>query len=225
MDASKPKKAFPVITTKLLLVAIAFLISVFLFAAIAHEAVLEREAEFDQRVANYLNTVVGNRMIASMRFITFFGSTRFLLPAYVILIAGLLLRDRKRDALNIGIIGITSTALLMGLKQYYGRTRPDLPLLESLKNFSFPSGHALTSFIFCSVLAYIVFESRLKRVSKWIIAIALLLFSVLIGLSRIILRMHYATDVIAGFCLGLAWVIISFWIMKKTEGKKETDNQ
>ena len=219
MNAIKTKRELPAITLKFVLVATAFLVSVFLFAAIAHETVSENEAQFDLRVADYLHSQVSGRMIAMMRLITFFGSTKFLLPAYILLTVALLVKDQKRDAIHIAIIGISSTALLFGMKQFYGRTRPELPLLESLKTFSFPSGHALSSFIFCSILAYLVFKGNLKMKYKWMITLLLLVISLLVGVSRIVLRMHYATDVIAGFCLGIAWVIVSFWLMRKTEEK------
>jgi membrane-associated phospholipid phosphatase len=220
MHQADPKREVPVITIKFLLVAIAFVAGIFIFAALAHEAIAENEAAFDMKVAGYFQAHLSARLVSIMRFITFFGSTEFLLPAYAALVIILLITHRRKDALNIAIIAIVSTLLLFGLKQYYKRIRPDLPLLRSLKTFSFPSGHALCSFIFCSILGYLVFKSNLGRFQKWISAILLLIFSLLIGLSRVILRMHFATDVIAGFCLGISWVILSFWVMKKTEQKK-----
>ena len=49
---------------------------------------------------------------------------------------------------------------------------------------------------------------------KWIVTIGLLLIAITIGVSRIILRMHYPTDVIASLCLGIVWVIISFSLLR-----------
>jgi membrane-associated phospholipid phosphatase len=220
MNSIKNKQGLSLITLKVILVSITFLACILIFAFIANETVLEKEANWDHRVADYLQLQVSAELISVMRIITFFGSPNFLLPAYTLLVVVLLIKNRKRDAMNIAIVAITSTALLFGVKEFFRRSRPDLPLLKSLTTFSFPSGHALSSFIFCSVLAYLVFKSGLRRVHKWLITFLLLVFSLLIGISRIILRMHYATDVIAGFCLGIAWVIISFWLMKKTEEKK-----
>src|SRR3982750_25429 len=225
MLRTDPKREVPIITIKFLLVAITFLTSIFVFAALAHETIAEHEAAFDAAVAGYFQAGLSPSLISAMRIITFFGSTQFLLPAYVVLVIILSIKGRRKDAINISIIAIVSTLILFGLKNYYRRVRPDLPLLRSLKTFSFPSGHALCSFIFCSVLAYLVFESNLRLVYKWAIAVLLLFFSLLIGLSRVILRMHFATDVIAGFCLGISWVILSLWVMKKTEEKKQALNR
>jgi undecaprenyl-diphosphatase len=51
--------------------------------------------------------------------------------------------------------------------------------------------------------------------------IFLLLFCLCIGLSRIVLNVHYPTDVIAGFCLGIVWVLVSIVVMRRIEGKNE----
>jgi undecaprenyl-diphosphatase len=104
---------------------------------------------------------------------------------------------------------------MFGLKEYFHRKRPDLPVIRSLHNYSFPSGHALSSFIFCSVLIYLIWKGGMRNVWKWILSVLLILFSICIGISRIVLRYHYPTDVIAGFCLALAWVILSLWLERK----------
>ncbi len=105
--------------------------------------------------------------------------------------------------------------MIFGLKIFFHRHRPDLPILKGLHTFSFPSGHALSSFILCSLLIFIIHKSSLLKLFKWIATIFLSLFAITIGASRIILRMHYPTDVIASLCLGIVWVIISLWIFKK----------
>jgi undecaprenyl-diphosphatase len=109
---------------------------------------------------------------------------------------------------------------MFGLKELFHRKRPDLPLVRTLDNFSFPSGHALSSFIFCSVLVYLVWKGALKNTWKWILSALLILFSICIGISRIVLRYHYASDVIAGFCLAVAWVIFSLWLERKLTSRK-----
>jgi len=101
------------------------------------------------------------------------------------------------------------------LKNSFRRQRPDLPLLETLKSYSFPSGHAYSSFIFFSILAYILWKAKMKAIWKWTLAVFLILFSLAVGVSRVVLRYHYASDVIAGFCIGFSWVIFSLWSLNK----------
>jgi undecaprenyl-diphosphatase len=153
-----------------------------------------------------------------MKFFTFFGTIQFLIPAYIIIISFFLIKKKYRRSIDIAIVAISSSALMFGLKDFFHRARPALPLLKSF-TYSFPSGHALSSFIFCSVLIYLIDDSDVKIYWKWLLSILLLLFSLTIGVSRIILKMHYATDVIAGFCLGIVWVILSFWMQKRLSYK------
>jgi undecaprenyl-diphosphatase len=54
----------------------------------------------------------------------------------------------------------------------------------------------------------------LKTAWKWVLSLLLLLFALSIGISRIILRYHYASDVLAGFCLGFVWALLSLWLLK-----------
>jgi undecaprenyl-diphosphatase len=190
------------------------------FGFLAHEIVSENETSFDNKIFDFFKAHTTKNLVAIMSFLTFFGSSYFFIPAYIILIGYLFIRHKRTEAINIGIIAITSTLLMFGLKEFFHRQRPALPLLKTLTNFSFPSGHALSSFIFCSVVIYITWRGSLSKTWKWIFSILLVLFSITIGISRIVLRYHFASDVLAGFCLGFAWVIFSLWIERKLTPKQ-----
>jgi undecaprenyl-diphosphatase len=203
------------VSLKTLIAAVLFLLAIGLFALMAHEMVFENEDWFDTRAFVFFKSHSSPAIIEAFKLITFFGSSYFLFAAYFVLVGWLLIKKRKRDAINIMIIGVTSTALMFSMKHIFHRHRPDLPLFKALTNYSFPSGHALSSFIFCSILIWLTWKTEWPKPWKWVIAIALLLFSISIGISRIVLRYHYASDVLAGFCLGFAWVLFSFWLQKR----------
>ena len=208
------------IELKTFLVSLLFIISIFVFGYIAHEIVGENETVFDEKAFHFVAGFNSPGFITINRILTFFGASYFSISAYIILLTILFLSGRKTDGINIAIIAVTSTALMFGLKEFFHRKRPDLPLIRTLDNFSFPSGHALSSFIFCSVLVYLVWKGGLHIAWKWVLSVLLMLFSICIGISRIVLRYHYASDVIAGFCLALAWVIFSLWLEKKLTSRK-----
>ena len=203
------------LSVKFLVISILFAGSVFLFAFIAHEAIFEKDMVFDAEVFEFFNSRTTPALIQVMKILTFFGSTYFFIPAYLLLVGWFFINKRTRLAIDIANIAISSSALMFALKWIFHRSRPDLPLIKTLHTYSFPSGHALSSFIFCSVIVYLVWNSYVPKTFKWIISILLLLFSLGIGISRIVLRYHYASDVLAGFCLGIAWVALSLWL----EGK------
>ena len=202
------KKLFGLIPLSLLLAGALFVISLFVFSFIAHEIVMEHERLFDNAVFAFFHRHVSQRTVSVFRVITYFGSHLFLIPAYCILITVYLLRGHRQDALDIGIIGLSSLLLLLSLKSIFHRARPDMPLFRAVAGYSFPSGHALSFFIFCALLIHLIRWSAWRSWIKWSVCIFLLLFSIVIGISRIVLRVHYPSDVLAGFCMGFAWVTL-----------------
>ncbi len=208
------------IELKTALVALLFLASLFIFAYLAHEIVGENETGFDARVFHFFAGMSTPGFIRVNRVFTFFGASYFSISAYLILLTILFVSGRRSDGINIAIIAITSSAMMFGLKEFFHRKRPDLPLIRTLPNFSFPSGHALTSFIFCSVLVYLVWKGHLSTALKWVLSALLILVALCIGISRIVLRYHYPSDVVAGFCLAVAWVIFSLWVERKLTSRR-----
>jgi len=200
---------------KFLAIAALFLGALLMFGFITHEVLFEKDDVFDNRIIDILSPYATESSIRVMRFFTFFGSGNFLLPAYILLTGYYAVKRKKVLAINIALIAFTSYALSFTAKRIFQRARPNLPLIEALKTYSFPSGHALSSFIFCSILIYLLWRVRLHLLWKWTLSVFLFLFSITIGISRIILKMHYPTDVLAGFCLGFAWVILSFYILNR----------
>jgi len=213
------KKRIAEISLKAAITSFLFIAALFIFGFIADEIVLENEDLFDSRVFHFFKNNTGPRFVQVMRFITFFGSSYFLFPAYTLLISYLLIKRQRQNAIDVLIIALSSTALMFAFKIFFHRHRPDLPLFKALTNYSFPSGHALSSFIFCSVLIFLIRKGNLAAKWKWALSVLLIFFSIAIGISRIVLRYHYASDVLAGFCLGFAWVLFSLWLQKKISKK------
>lgn len=103
------------------------------------------------------------------------------------------------------------------LKLIFHRERPLTPLLAAAKGYSFPSGHALMSVTFYGLLILIVWQSTKPLWVKWPLSITLLSLIIVIGVSRVYLRVHYASDVLAGFSIGLMWLLFSLWILSGIE--------
>jgi undecaprenyl-diphosphatase len=198
-----------------IIVGALFLVSIGLFAMITHEIVFEKEKEFDHEAFELFKEWSTPATIKISRILAYMGSPYFFIPSYFIIIGWLLFIKRKVDALHVFIIAITSTLLLHSLKAIFGRQRPELPLFEELTNYSFPSGHALSSFIFSAVLIGLIWKGGWRLRWKLSLSILLLTWSLSVGISRIILRYHFASDVLAGFLMGFAWVMFSFYIQRK----------
>jgi undecaprenyl-diphosphatase len=194
-----------------------FLVTLIVFVYIADEMVVEKENQLDTRVVAVVNQHQSPAATHFFETITFFGSTNFLLPAYSILIIILLLEKRKRTAFNIGVIGVSSSAVLYLLKEIFKRHRPTDPLMAHVTGFSFPSGHSFSSFTFYALIIYLFWQLKISPLAKGIIAFFFFLFALLISYSRVYLRVHYPSDVVAGFCLSVIWLLLAFYFLRKKE--------
>ena len=95
------------------------------------------------------------------------------------------------------------------------RPRPeDFRLIEET-GYSFPSGHSMASMAFYGLIIYFAFKYVKNKNAKIIICTILSLLVLLIGISRIYLGVHYASDVIAGFVLSIAYLVVYITIVLK----------
>ena len=205
------------ITGRFIIALVLFLAILFVFVSITDEIVLEHENGFDQKIANAILPLVSPFLTSLMKTITFFGSEMFLFPAYLVLILYYIYRKSNTLALDITMIGLSSTGILFLFKNIFKRHRPLDPLISNVTGFSFPSGHSFSSFTFFGILIYLIWHANISKIWKIIIACTLFVIATTIAFSRVYLRVHYPSDVVAGFCLSLIWLMLSIWILHKAD--------
>ena len=93
------------------------------------------------------------------------------------------------------------------LKEIVQRPRPEGFRLISETGYSFPSGHSMVSMAFFGLLIWMVWRFHRKDVMRVVWCVVFGLVIVMVGVSRIYLGVHYASDVIAGFCVSLVWLV------------------
>jgi undecaprenyl-diphosphatase len=153
-----------------------------------------------------------------MLFFTFLGTHKFLIPANLVLIFYFLLaRHQNWFSIRILTIALSSLVLMFLLKYLFGRKRPLSPLLKAAKGLSFPSGHAIMSVTFYGLLVHIIWNTVEIEWVRWTLAVSLILTILLIGYSRVYLRVHYASDVLSGFIIGFLWLCVSLWVLDNLE--------
>lgn len=206
------------LSAEMVLVISLFAIALVVFVYITRRIFVLNKTRLDDRVFAYLKNHVSERNNDIMQFFTFLGTHEFLIPANLVLIGYFLfIRKHKWYSIKVPAIALSSLGLMFLLKNLFNRQRPQIPLLYEAKGLSFPSGHALMSVTFYGLLIYMVFKSVRNRELRWTL-IALLLFLILIiGTSRIYLRVHYASDVIAGYCIGFLWLAFAVWSLNRME--------
>jgi undecaprenyl-diphosphatase len=153
-----------------------------------------------------------------MVFITFLGKHQFLIPANLVLIFYfLLVAHQSWFSVRVLTIALSSLVLMLCLKSLFKRKRPLSPLLQAAKGLSFPSGHAIMAVTFYGLLLYILWG--LLPAPAWRTFFTVIFGSLifLIGFSRVYLRVHYASDVMSGFIIGLLWLQISIIVLNRLQ--------
>jgi undecaprenyl-diphosphatase len=206
------------LSVEMIAVLAIFIISLIAFVLITRRVFHLRNEALDFKVFDALEPYVNETNNQIMLAITFLGKHEFLIPANLILIAYFLfIKRHKWYSIKVPAIALSSLALMFILKNLFGRQRPLIPLLEEARGLSFPSGHALMSITFYGLLIYITYKSTENKPLKWSIISFLLVLILLIGFSRIYLRVHYTTDVMAGFATGFLWLVFSIWMINRME--------
>ena len=130
-----------------------------------------------------------------------------------VVIAGMLLMvaafaPGRRPGLCSAVNLVCVVLINQVLKSIVQRPRPEGFRLISEVGYSFPSGHSMVSMAFYGLCAWMVWTYERDRIMRWACCIAYAFMIVAIGISRVYLGVHYATDVIAGFCVSIAWIAL-----------------
>ncbi|HUS01899.1 MAG TPA: phosphatase PAP2 family protein [Chitinophagaceae bacterium] len=222
----KAYAAIALLSIEIIILLAVFSAALYAFIEIAQMIFKEKKETFDQHGFNFLAQYVSDINTNVMQVFTFLGTHTFLIPANLTLIAYFLFIKKHRwYSIKVPVVALSSLLLMFVLKTIFHRNRPLIPLLEAAKGYSFPSGHATMSITFYGLMIYIVWHHIQKTWLKWSLTILLVLLIIFIGVSRVYLRVHYPSDVLAGFCVGLMWLLLSLWILNKIENfsRKKVD--
>jgi len=140
--------------------------------------------------------------------LSFLGSGYFLTGlALVALALFLIWKKPLRYVWLIAINLLLSSLVNEGLKNVFQKPRPNLNQLVAVTGYSFPSGHAMVSTAFYGLLIFLCI-TLMKHRAKYFFSGFLGLLILAIGLSRVYLGVHYLSDVLGGFAVGTAWVVL-----------------
>lgn len=165
----------------------------------------------DQAIVDATNAVVGGSpsLATVAKIITQLGSPIGVTIVVVVTVVWLLIRRLPRLAAYVAVAGLGAAVLGPGVKALVERARPivDVPL-SSPTGDSFPSGHSIGIMIGWGALL-VVFLPVVPRNRRWLAVAVMAGVIVLVGLSRIALGVHYPSDVVGGWLLGLVWLAVT----------------
>ena len=178
------------------------------------------EEVFHQEIMN--GDIVGYDIVSKLfkfnvstpiaKFITNFGGAIFVISLTTILF--FVIKDKKIGISIIANLGIV-TILNQIIKFIMQRPRPTEFRIIEETGYSFPSGHSMVSLAFYGYLVYLIYKYINNKHLKRTLIIILSILICVIGVSRIYLGVHYTSDVLGGFLISLAYLIIYIELVNK----------
>lgn len=213
----KQRKTWLSILTIEFLFGLFLLFAMIIFIYAIRIVFIVQNSDFDTNVFNAIAPYISPRLTSIMNVITFLGKHNLLIPLNFVLIAFFIYKKERWFATRIAALSLSSLLLMFSLKFFFQRPRPDLPVIGDVRGYSFPSGHALISMVFYGLFIHMIWHEVKTKWLRNILIVLLGILILLISFSRVYLRVHYASDVMAGMAAGFIWLVISLRIVQGIE--------
>ena len=166
---------------------------------------------YDQKIYDLIMKLYSENATLIFKIFTSIGSTLLIITG---IISILILFGKKEfkymsSACSVGIIFVTI------LKNIIRRPRPSVFRLTYETGYSFPSSHTTMSTIFYGLLIYLIWKKVKNNKLKYFLTYIFILIIIGVGMSRIYLGVHYATDVTAGIIIGIIYDILFIKLLKE----------
>ena len=170
---------------------------------------------FDAFFYNLITINMSDILTNIFKVITFFGSTIFIVILCVVLFIIFIILRRKNISFIIASCLIVSTIFNNVIKIIIRRPRPEVLKLVTETTYSFPSGHTMASVTMYGILLYLLIRSNVNKKIKCILGAFLMILPILVGISRIYLGAHFASDILGGMILSTILLLIETGIIVK----------
>lgn len=165
------------------------------------DVVAKESGPVDEAVLWFVRRYVSSALTGFFSAVTLSGSAKFLLPAALLAALALMVARRRFEALLLAASSITAPLVVYALKTVVGRARPALWETQWYWGSSFPSGHTLSTAAISTAAALCLARiwPRFGNLAMWIAV----LWTCLVAVSRLVLGVHWPSDVLAAFCVGV----------------------
>jgi undecaprenyl-diphosphatase len=208
-----------------LLIGLGGCILLFVFLALAGEVMEGETLAFDRKILQALRSPddpsqpIGPVWVTSALLdLTALGGPTVLALVVLAVIGFLVLQARYWSAFFIFMTAVSGEIVSFAMKGVFSRPRPSIaPHLREAFSSSFPSGHAMQSAIIYLTLGAMLMRLTEGRLTKIYCCTVAMLLTFLVGVSRLWLGVHYPTDVLAGWIVGLFWASICWLVAQHYE--------
>ncbi|QAT41741.1 phosphatase PAP2 family protein [Aminipila luticellarii] len=156
--------------------------------------------------------------------ITYLGNSKTIIFFCVILL--FFKRTRIEYGMPLAIAASCSSAIHTFVKIMVHRPRPPVEnFLISQGGFSFPSGHSCSGLVFYGLFAYLIFHNAVDKTVHKVMGTLFIILFIAIGISRIYVGVHYPTDVLAGWALGLSILMVTIEILERLRNRRKISKE
>lgn len=188
------------------------------FLIILYLVLTEQAYGFDEAIQSAFFAVRNETLNGLIAAFTHIGDTKSIVILCLILLV--VPQTRKRYGIPVSIVALVASSFNHFIKGIIQRPRPDVTMhLIEQGGWSFPSGHSITSMVVFGLLIWIVRRNVENRKAANFLTALLAIPWFGIGLSRIYVGVHYPTDVLAGWCLGIAILLPTIGVIEKINEK------
>ena len=187
-------------------------IAIIAFGIIVHYLNKGTIMYFDNWIYSMISQTINPGLTQFLKVITNFGGPIGIIC--VLVLFSVFIKNKsytKYIWLNVIIVFIMNQIL----KLSFFRARPDINRLVEESGFSFPSGHSMVSTALYGFLIYVIYKEVINEKSRNILILVLTMLVAVIGISRIYLGVHYASDVLAGMAVSVAYLVIYIKVVEK----------
>ncbi len=171
---------------------------------------------FDDSVQGFFQGIESTAGLKFFESISTLGTTLVIGGGSLLFLLWLWFKQRNYWAMAIFAIGVGGGNVLNKfVKNSMARERPAGSLEAEAASYSFPSGHTMVGLVFYVLLVYFITKELKSKSVKWVLGIVVSVLLLIMGISRVGLYAHYASDVIAGYALGAVWTLICVYVYKK----------
>ncbi len=189
-------------------------ISCFLLILLIVLLKMDKVYNFDNYVYNLISPFICYGLTCFFKFITNFASFSYIIIFIILLFIFI---KNKWIGIMIAINSVNSSIINKILKAIFVRPRPNVLRLIKQGGYSFPSGHAMASMTFYGFLIYLIIKSNINKNIKILLISLLTILILLIGISRIYLGVHYASDILAGYLVSIIYLILFTSVINKLD--------
>jgi undecaprenyl-diphosphatase len=210
-----------------LLTALAIVVTLYGFIEVAEEMRSGDIRHFDEsllralRSRDDLRVPVGPAWLPEMMTeVTALGGTAVIVVVLLFSVGYLALEGRYGAAVLCIVASAGGGILSVALKQLFARGRPDVvPHLITVESLSFPSGHSMATAVMYLTLGALLARFAVRRRSRIYVVGLALTITLLVGITRVYLGVHYPSDVLAGWAAGLTWALVCWLVARYLQSR------